>query len=166
LNIFVLSSNLTKNAQYHTNKHLVKMITEQTQLLCSAYYFTPTIPEDIYKLYNPNHPAAKWARASLQNWLWLKQSTLALLNEYAFRYGKQHKTALLIEKLPNPELPNKKRTPFAQVVLTVYRCNNAIVAYRSYYVNEKQHTFAWKNRPVPPFVKRHLKKLKQAVKQL
>lgn len=156
MNIFILSTNLTKNAQFHTNKHLVKMILEQTQLLCNAYYYTPILPSKIYKLYNKNHPASIWARQNLQNWLWLKQNTLELLKEYEYRYQKQHKCATLLLTLPNPQLPNFKRTPFVQVVPPQYKAKNAVLAYRNYYLNEKQHTFSWKNRQVPPFVKKHL----------
>ena len=32
------------------------MITEYNQLLCSAYYFTDNIPDNIYKLTHKNHP--------------------------------------------------------------------------------------------------------------
>ena len=33
MNIFVLDDNLTNCAVYHNDKHLVKMITEQNQIL-------------------------------------------------------------------------------------------------------------------------------------
>lgn len=154
MNIFVLSSNLTTNAKYHTDRHVVKMITEQTQLLCSAYYYTDFVPPNAYKLYNGNHPAAKWARASLQNWLWLKQSTLALCDEYEYRYGKTHKTKQMVLDLPVPDLPNKPRTPFAQVMPEQYRTTNAITAYRNFYLAEKSHLFVWTKRNKPPFVKK------------
>ena len=152
MNIFVLSGNLAKNAEYHTDRHLVKMITEQTQLLCSAYYYTDFIPNGIYKLYNGNHPASKWARASLQNWLWLKQSTLALCDEYEYRFEKTHASKQLVLRLPNPHLPNITRTPFAQVMPEEYRANNAISAYHNFYLARKNHLFVWTKRPIPPFV--------------
>ena len=157
MNIFILHHNLTKNAQFHTNKHLVKMILEQTQILCNAYHYTTFVPENCYKPYNLKHPATLWVVKSLQNWLWLKQSTLELLKEYEFRYHKPHKCKALLETLPNPPLPNTKRTPFAQIVPSDLVTKQALVAYRNYYLTHKQHTFAWKNRPVPPFVKKHSK---------
>jgi len=82
MNIFILDNDFKLNAQYHTDKHIIKMITEQNQLLCSAYYFTDSIPDNIYKLTHQNHPCAIWTRKSLSNWKWLKASTISLCDEY------------------------------------------------------------------------------------
>ena len=39
MNIFFLHSNPRRCAKYHSDKHLVKMILELTQLLTCAQYF-------------------------------------------------------------------------------------------------------------------------------
>ena len=38
MNIFVLDENPAKAAEYHCNKHVVKMIIESAQMLCSAHW--------------------------------------------------------------------------------------------------------------------------------
>jgi len=153
MNIFVLDYDHEKNAQYHCNRHVVKMVTEQTQLLCSAYYFTDSVPEGIYKLTHANHPCAKWARESLSNWLWLRDDTLALCKEYTYRYGKHHKCEAICDGLPAPHIDDIWLTPFALAMPEQYRCSDAVEAYRSYYNGEKQHLFQWKNRQIPEWIK-------------
>lgn len=152
MNIFVLDYDGYKNAEYHCDKHVVKMITEQTQLLCSAYYFTDFIPEGVYKLTHANHPCAKWARESLSNWLWLCENTLILCEEYTYRYGKHHKCERLCETLPNPKIEDIGLTPFALAMPEQYKCEDAVESYRNYYNGEKQHLFHWKNRPIPDWI--------------
>ena len=82
MNIFVLDTDPIKAAQYHADKHVVKMITETAQLLNSTYYFTNEKDKASYKLTHKNHPCSIWARESLDNWVWLKQLGLALYDEY------------------------------------------------------------------------------------
>lgn len=152
MNIFLLDLDMQKNAAYLVDRHVVKMITEQNQLLCSAFYFTGEIPEGIYKLTHANHPCAVWTRASLSNWLWLRDMTLALCAEYTFRYGKTHKGEGVCLSLPMPKLPDNGRTPFAQAVPEEYRDADAVQAYRRYYNAEKRGLFQWKNRPAPDWI--------------
>ena len=152
MNIFVLDNNLILNAQYHCDKHVVKMITEYNQLLCSAYYFTNHIPDNIYKLTHKNHPCAMWARESLSNWLWLRDMTLALCKEYTYRYGKIHKGETVCLSLPIPHIIDNGMTSFAQAMPEQYHYDNPVLAYRNYYLGEKRHLFNWKNRTVPEWV--------------
>lgn len=152
MNIFVLDNNLETNAQYHCDKHVVKMITEQTQLLCSAYYFTDEVPEGIYRLTHANHPCSKWARESLSNWLWLRSSTFALCHEYSYRYGRKHACEGVLKALNPPHVSDIGLTPFAQAMPEQYQCDDAVTAYRAYYNGEKRHLFHWKNRPIPAWI--------------
>ena len=39
MNIFYLDKNLTINAQYYMDKHIIKQPLESAQLLCGALYF-------------------------------------------------------------------------------------------------------------------------------
>jgi hypothetical protein len=63
------------------------MILESVQLLCTALnkkgFVTP------YKSTHSNHPSVLWVEQSYDNFLWLKQLTLALNTEYKYRYNKQ-----------------------------------------------------------------------------
>lgn len=48
----------------HVNKHVVKMILESVQLLCSAHYMTNennnSTYKPPYKLTHKNHPSSIW----------------------------------------------------------------------------------------------------------
>ena len=142
------------NAQYHCDKHVVKMITEQTQLLASAYYFTDYVQKDIYRLTHANHPCAKWVRESLSNWLWLQEATYALCAEYTHRYGREHACLSKVRQYEIPHLCDIGLTPFAEAMPDQYKNTNVIIAYRDYYNGEKQHLFAWKNRSEPYWIER------------
>ena len=67
MNIFYLSPDPAICAQYHVDKHAVKMILEYSQLLSTAHHVldpdTDLAPY-IYKPTHKNHPSAVWARAS------------------------------------------------------------------------------------------------------
>lgn len=121
MNIFILSEDPQEAAEMMCDKHVVKMILETAQLLCSP--FPPG--EAPYKRSHYNHPSAVWARESVRNYEWLIVHGLALCDEYFFRYGKQHKSKEVIlwcqnnyEKL---KLPIKNRTPFPKVMAEEYK---------------------------------------------
>jgi len=43
MNIFILDEDIDKCAEYHVDKHVVKMILESAQLLCTAHCFVKYI---------------------------------------------------------------------------------------------------------------------------
>lgn len=154
MNIFVLDLNVNKCAKYHCDKHVVKMITETAQLLCSAYYFTNESHKSPYKLTHKNHPCAVWVRQSLSNWLWLRDLGLALYDEYKNRYSnKDHKAGDVILGLEVPNLPDKGLTPFAQAMPIEYRNEDVVRAYRAYYLGDKKSILQYKNCEVPEWLK-------------
>ena len=130
------------------------MITEQTQLLASAYYFADNMQNGIYKLTHANHPCAKWTRESLSNWRWLREFTFALNAEYTYRYGREHACLKMIQNLEEPHIVDIGLTNFAKAMPDQYKNADVITAYRDYYNGEKQHLFAWKNRPEPYWIER------------
>lgn len=169
MNLFILDNDLDRNAEYHVDRHVVKMILEAAQLLCSAHWVTQNIgfaprkvtpaetaackvTEDFYKLTHPNHPCAIWVRSSLDNFIWTHCYAEALNQEYGYRYGKSHKSMKIINRLPEPALPKLGLTPFAQAMPDQYKQLDAVAAYRAYYKAEKPHLFAWKNRPQPKWI--------------
>lgn len=152
MNIFYLDNDIKLNAMYHCDRHVVKMITEQAQLLCSAYYYTNSIPHNIYKLTHSKHPCSVWARESLSNWKWLKEMTLELYNEYIYRYGKKHKAGELVKTLIEPQLQDIGITKRPQAMPDEYKHEDPVVAYRNYYLGQKHHLFQYKNRKLPPWI--------------
>lgn len=155
MNIFILDYDIEKCAQYHCDKHVVKMILEYAQLLCTTHHIAISRLEIPYRKTHQNHPVAIWARNSLTNYIWLVNLGLELCKEYTYRYGKIHKTQKVIEWCSD-NLPNIKDfglTPFAQAMPEEYKNQNAVIAYRNYYNGEKKNLFSWKNREVPKWIK-------------
>jgi hypothetical protein len=157
MNIFVLDNNPTIAAEYHTDKHVVKMILESAQMLSTAHHISgtnETLKEMIYKPAYANHPCTVWARQSSSNYFWLFELFKSLLLEYNRRYGKEHSsnimTWLLRDKPSN--IPDGPLTPFAQAMPDQYKDSNAVIAYHKYYNNEKKHLFKWSTRPTPSFI--------------
>ena len=70
MNIFFLDYDPKKCAQYHLDKHVVKMIVETAQMLYSVHWFLElSLPSSAYKKAHINHPCSIWARTSLENYL-------------------------------------------------------------------------------------------------
>ena len=161
----------------HVDKHCVKMILETCQLLSTAHRMldgvevpgkTKTgrnirrwqLPDErdtiIYTATHINHPSAVWVRQSAENYLWLFDLYVCLLDEYTYRYGKIHKCDALRVPLsaypksistskrftePTPAMPDQYKVP-----------GNSIQSYHNYYNGEKQRMFSWKKRDVPSFI--------------
>lgn len=154
MNIFVLDLDTKKCAEYHSDKHVVKMILETAQMLCSAYYFTNESHKSPYKLAHKNHPCTVWARESLSNWLWLRDLGLSLYDEYKKRYNnKDHKSGDIILGLDTPNLPDKGLTPFALAMPLEYRDDDVVMAYKNYYLGEKKDILQYKNCDEPEWLK-------------
>lgn len=144
MNIFVLHQSPTLAAQMQCDRHVIKMVLETAQLLCSAF------PEGAapYKRTHYNHPCAVWTRASACNFIWLAWHGLALADEYSYRYGKIHKSREIIDWcLLNHEkaaLPQDGLTPFALAMPDEYKQADPVEAYRAYYRGAKAAIASWK----------------------
>lgn len=145
----MLHKNPSKCALFHNNKHVVKMILETAQILCTTHWVTGS--EAPYKKTHVNHPSCIWVRESIENYRWLVNLGLCLCEEYTYRYEKIHKTEdkLLWLAYNEPSLPNIKMTKIKLVMPDRYKNIDPVKAYRNYYIGEKQHMAQWKNRPVP-----------------
>lgn len=158
MNIFVLDENPVLAAQYHCDKHVVKMITESAQLLCSTYYYTDEGKDVPYSLSHKNHPCSIWARESKENWLWLLSLGLCLYEEYRFRYGdRQHSAGkVLLWCYENqPTLKSKGITQRPLCMPDKYKFGrSAVLCYRRYYIGDKRKLFEWTKRDVPYWISR------------
>ena len=154
MNIFYLHWVPAICAQMHVNKHVVKMILETTQLLCSAWHMTDpshSIYKPIYRLTHKNHPSSKWTRESIDNYKWLCTLGLALCYEYTYRYEKTHKCQSYLIDLSN-NIPPLDDVGFTKPKLAMpdeYKSDDTIQSYRLYYLKEKHRLFNWKKRQVP-----------------
>ena len=153
MNIFILDLNHKLCAQYHCNKHCVKMITETTQLLNNVCIMHDKNFEPFYKLTHAKHPATIWAATNVSNFDWLNRLGLELCKEYTYRYHRVHKCQTYLESFLSfdirKHLPSGDLTDFAKCMPDEYKVNDAVQSYRNYYIGAKQHIAQWKNREIP-----------------
>lgn len=162
MNIFVLDLDVKKCAEYHCDKHVVKMILETAQLLCGVHHivnqgttdrlYNDQIP---YKLSHKNHPCAIWARESLTNYLYLCELGLELCKEYTYRYGKRHKSQDVIEwcVTNKANICDKGFTEPPKAMPDEYKVKSVVESYRNYYMGAKSGFAVWKKRDVPEWFK-------------
>ena len=174
MNIFILDTDIEKCAQYHCDKHLIKMILESAQLLCTAHWidkYVGYVPRKItgeeweivraekvkpdrdfpYLPTMYNHPCSIWVRESIENYEWLWQLSDELNIEYGIRYGgKSHKSFHdVIAKVQDINLPSKGLTPFALAMPDELKSDDAIASYRDFYHKDKATFASWTKRGQP-----------------
>ena len=141
MNIFYLDKCPKKAARLQYNKHVVKMILESAQMLCTAHHCIMGEDADVpYKVAHRNHPSTKWARQSGQNYAWLYWHMIELGKEYEKRYGKKHLSIIKCEDklaiLPGGILETGL-TKMPQCMPDEYKDECSIQAYWNYYIGEK-----------------------------
>lgn len=139
MNIFVVHKDPVIAAQMLCDRHVNKMILETAQMLSAVAdrHNHPTL----YKVAFKKHPCTLWAGESKENWLWLIEHGLALRDEKIYRTGKSHSSAAVIKWYKDNDYgPSRSLglTPFAQAMPDVYKNDNAVIAYRGYYLGDKQ----------------------------
>jgi hypothetical protein len=150
MNIFVLSEDVKETAQWHLDKHCVKMPLETAQMLCTVLQQNSVLNVP-YKPVHRKHPCTLWVAESQNNFLWLCKLGIALCDEYTYRYGKIHKCREVIEFCSNHfnVLPDIPITKFVQAMPDEYKRSNPIEGYREYYRKGKNHIAVWTKREVP-----------------
>jgi hypothetical protein len=151
MNIFVLDEEPVKAAEYHCNKHVVKMILEAGQMLCGAHWLhlldnyydghisdfkrvrdiqdwlyknTHPLEQPPWKLSHMRHPCTLWTNESYSNYMWHWKLGVALCKEYTRRYERVHKSETVIDWLGKntPRLmKNKGLTPFVVCMKEEYK---------------------------------------------
>ena len=153
MNIFYLDQDIQTCAVAHCDKHVIKMILESAQILCSVLHKTGQ--DAPYRLTHRNHPCVLWAGESLENWLWLRDLTAALNQEYKFRFNHitDHKSFTAVYSLDFPVIGDKGMTERPQVMPEIYQTpGDPITAYRQYYMAEKAHLLNYTKRKLPEWL--------------
>ena len=153
MNIFILDNDIEKCAQYHCDRHVVKMILESAQMLCTALnkkgFTTP------YKSTHIKHPCVLWVEDSYENFIWLKNLAVELNTEYRFRFEKDsnHKSISVLNEISDLNYKNRGLTEFAQAMPDEYKIDgDAVKAYRQFYVGEKMQFARWTKRSAPEWL--------------
>ena len=152
MNIFVLDISPKKAAEYHCDKHVVKMILETAQLLnnarvaCGLTKFMETA--------HVKHPCSLWVSEGGWNYTWLATLGHSLLSEYSYRYGKIHKLTDFLEScyfdIPSKIMQKSDfKTPFRLCMPDDCKVDSALESYRNYYRTYKRHIAKWSFREEP-----------------
>ncbi|HEY9030294.1 MAG TPA: pyrimidine dimer DNA glycosylase/endonuclease V [Kangiella sp.] len=160
MNIFVLDNDIKQCAQYHCDQHVVKMILESVQMLCTALnkkgFVTP------YRSTHVNHPCVLWVEHSYCNFVWLAELTKALNDEYRYRFNKahDHKSMSVLSQIESLSYDDRGLTEFAQAMPDGYKvCNDAVQAYRNFYRGDKLRFAKWTKRSMPCWIVKDVNQL-------
>jgi hypothetical protein len=150
MNIFAVHVDPEVAARSLCDKHVVKMPLETAQMLCAvSWRFYVPAP---YKVTHPKHPCILWAGETAANWLWLLRHGLALCSEYERRYWRVHASQKVLfwcqEHGGRPE--EGSQTPFVQALPKELQQEDAVLAYRAYYLRDKARFARWTLPAEPP----------------
>lgn len=166
MNVFILDADPAINASFHTDSHVVKMILESAQILCTCHWLVDgDIGEGWYKPTHVNHPVIQWCTEHENNYHFVFQLFAHLSMEYEFRFNKEHATWVALgdvltdapDCIPYDQygqddfvlcMPEKYWPADSKRV----NLEQAVLAYRRYYRGEKQHLFKWSKRFVPYWI--------------
>tara|TARA_B100000131_G_scaffold321929_1_gene374249 strand:+ start:659 stop:1231 length:573 start_codon:yes stop_codon:yes gene_type:complete len=180
MNIFVLDRDPRVAASFHCNKHVVKMILESGQMLCTAHWVhllkqknksredfkrikdvqswlfenTSSDLHPPWKISHINHPCTVWVRENISNYTWLVNLSKGLLREYTRRYNRHHKSEVVIEWLDENipvDIKDDYLTEFPQCMPDECKVlGNAPLAYKNYYITHKSYMAKWEPRSKTP----------------
>jgi hypothetical protein len=178
LNLFYLDDDLDKCAEYHIDKHVLKMILEAAQLITTTIWvdkylgfiprkldskelkvindvkrLEPAIDDRIFTRYLPthvNHPSAIWVRSSLEHYYWTVNYANALNDEGMYRGYKSHASCAEVNRMPEPtRLPDAGWTTPTLAMPDQLKSNDAVASYRKFYMLDKGPFATWKLRGKP-----------------
>lgn len=180
MNIFFVDRDPVVAAQMLCDKHVVKMILESAQMLCTAHRvldgveseartksgrrqkvwnFPDSISQQqklLYKAAYVNHPCTVWVRYSEQTYTWLLTHFCQMLQEYKLRYNKEHACTKLLSVLiffPSYFLTAEKKgwiDPPACMPVKYIDPTDIVQSYRNYYIEGKRHIHFWSPPRQPP----------------
>lgn len=153
MNIFILDNNIEKCARYHCDQHVVKMILESVQIMCTA--LNKKGMQTPYRSTHVKHPCVLWVEESYDNFLWLRELALALNREYRFRFAREtnHKSIEVLGAISDYVFESNGLTEFPQAMPDEYKVpGNAVLAYRQFYLGEKMRFARWTRRRIPAWI--------------
>lgn len=166
MNLFILHHIQTISCQQHVDRHVVKMILESAQILCTAHWVIDgEIGDGWYRPTHERHPVVRWCCENSANYDYVYRQFMMLSVEYEWRYGREHlswtKLGAAIKQRPWGIDRSEQCHDFVLAMPDKYKdegsrvrsIEEAVVAYRRYYLGEKRPLFTWTRRAVPVWVK-------------
>ena len=156
MNIFHLHKDPRICAEYHCDRHVVKMILETAQMLSTAYQKHCGEDTNLYKPAYPKHPMTIWVGDSLENFKYALALGEWLAIQYKYRYKKVHST-IKISNLFHGRYKlwhgwKTEFTPPPQCMPDEYKHKDYITAYKQYYVGEKKRFAKYTAVDTPDFM--------------
>ena len=157
MNIFALDDDPERAARAHCDRHTYSMFKEACQLLATAHAVLDGAQPPI-KPTHPNHPVARWVRATSRNFIWTATLAFYLSDEYTRRYGRAHEyegtsgegsVRYEVSALPTRILQGP-RTPFARAMPADVVRPDPVESYRNFYVVSKARFARWERGTPPP----------------
>lgn len=152
--MFYLDGNVSKNAEYHVDAHVGKILLEVSQMMCIPYHLQGINAP--YKMSHKSHPTSIWVRESSWNYTWTAMYATALHNEFQYRRNNTHKSFDVVQwcwdNVGKLTFEKDVMTPFALAMPEQYRTSCPIESYRRYYKAEKSHLFKWTGRNKPDWI--------------
>lgn len=177
MNIFYIDSDPVEAAKMQCDRHVVKMVIESAQMLSTAhrmldgtlietrtkterkgrhYRLDDAREQLLYKAVHYHHPCTVWTMKSNNNYNWHWVHYKALCEEYAYRYGRIHKTDDLLTEalyqLPR-NIPIGPLSPLPLAMGAAPECidyNDPVGSYRKFYqTKQKRFKMAWTKREIP-----------------
>ena len=172
MNLFFLDIDPKKCAEYHCDKHVIKMILELAQMLYTCHNILKTkLPVGLkhYRSFSPKHPTCLWIRECEKNYRYASLVAFYLCEEYTLRYKRIHTCEvhirMLMENVPtnfqtinyNPQTVmsyNEKfqamgMTPVPLAMFDDVKYPDTFKSYRFYYIIYKRGFAKWTARPIP-----------------
>lgn len=158
MNIFYLHHAAPLAAKMHCDVHVVKMILETAQILCTVHHIHGNGEAVPYKPTHQRHPSVLWAAESKAQYDWLQHLGHHLCYEYALRYGRRHACEVHINgclRMPPAALMAGKFTWREPPQAMPEECRiegDAVNAYRKYYQKYKAQFAKWRLGGVPAWM--------------
>lgn len=150
MNIFYVHKDPCVAAKMLCDKHVVKMTLETAQILS-------TVCGGPYKPTHQHHPSVVWAKSNI---VWVHNHFVALLIEYKFRYGKNHKCQeiipALLEKYKLAGVTSSGDEP-PMCMPDGHKTHDVVQSYRNYYRKDKSSFAKWeRGRKAPSWFTNNL----------
>lgn len=153
MNLFLLSLRPAAMATAHSDKHIVKMILEATQVLSNAYHWYLQSDDAPYRKTHAMHPVSVFVAQCPDHFHLVGRRLLAMCAEYTRRYHREHKCeAIAVGMLTCPPDFTRRHPPVYanesqafgaygkyRVPLCMpaeFHHSNACVAYCNYYLQK------------------------------
>lgn len=159
MNLFYLHPDPQHAARMHCDAHVVKMILETAQMLCTAHHIHGTAQPCMYKATHRNHPSTQWVAETGAQYRWAWRLMFYLTHEHMWRYNHRipHKSyRVLRDVLPIPPRPimwDAEFRPPPQCMPCTYKGDDTVEAYRRYYIGEKSSFLRYTRREKPEWLK-------------